>query len=224
MSNNSCWKRFRRGSSNHPEPYAALSSAAGPNNEPLAPQPPSDEEEARHYSVRAAYGWLWRSLTRDGLVSMAAATTLIAVESVCANQPAVLLGSIVDVVGTIDASSDAQTAEEYAQVTAAVRPLFLWTAAALIGKEVATIARKYIVERSSTELQKSAFLEQARHLLAVRVDALQDRRVGDLAVRLDKSVHGLVKLQKITFMSGVPNIATAGVALWLTYSVCCVCG
>ena len=55
-------------------------------------------------------------------------------------------------------------------------------------------------------------------MLAVRVDALQDRRVGDLAVRLDKSVAGLVKLIKVTFLEGTPNLATAAVTLSIACS------
>ena len=55
-------------------------------------------------------------------------------------------------------------------------------------------------------------------MLAVRVDALQDRRVGDLAVRLDKSVVGLVKLVRVTFLEGTPNLATAAVTLSIACS------
>ena len=96
-------------------------------------------------------------------------------------------------------------------------PLFGFIALSLVGKEAFTISRKYIIERQSTALEKGAFLEQSKHLLAVRVDALQDRRVGDLAVRLEKSVAGLIKLVKVTFLQGVPNVATAAVALSLAY-------
>ena len=74
------------------------------------------------------------------------------------------------------------------------------------------------MERQSTSLEKGVFLEQSKHLLAVRVDALQDRRVGDLAVRLDKSVAGLIQLMKVTFLEGAPNLATALVALSLAYN------
>ena len=55
-------------------------------------------------------------------------------------------------------------------------------------------------------LQKGAFLEQSKHLLSVRVDALQGHCIGNLAVRLNESVEGSIKLKKITFMEGIPNL------------------
>jgi hypothetical protein len=39
-----------------------------------------------------------------------------------------------------------------------------------------------------------------------------------LAVRLDKSVAGLIKLMKVSFLEGLPNLATACVALSLAYN------
>lgn len=116
-----------------------------------------------------------------------------------------LLGKVVDAIGD---GANADTAW----------PLFGFIVLSLVGKEACTISRKFLVERQSTSLEKGAFLEQSKHLLAVRVDALQDRRVGDLAVRLDKSVAGLIKLMKVSFLEGLPNLATACVALSLAYN------
>mmetsp|Transcript_16247 Transcript_16247/g.35358 ORF Transcript_16247/g.35358 Transcript_16247/m.35358 type:complete len:696 (-) Transcript_16247:25-2112(-) len=172
------------------------------------PEPPKDK-----YGVGDAYKWLYGALSRqpasNGLPATAVALAAISGEGLLASQPPVLLGKIVDVIG--DAGDGSAAAVETAW------PLFGLIALSLVGKEACTIARKYIVERQSTALEKGAFLEQSTHLLAVRVDALQDRRVGDLAVRLDKSVAGLIKLMKVTFLEGMPNLATACVALWVAY-------
>mmetsp|Transcript_19340 Transcript_19340/g.42075 ORF Transcript_19340/g.42075 Transcript_19340/m.42075 type:complete len:713 (+) Transcript_19340:219-2357(+) len=171
------------------------------------PEAPKDK-----YGVGDAYKWLYGALSRqpasNGLPATALALAAISGEGLLASQPAVLLGKIVDVIGENDAAHAVETAW----------PLFGLIALSLVGKEAFTISRKYIIERQSTALEKGAFLEQARHLLAVRVDALQDRRVGDLAVRLDKSVAGLIKLVKVTFLEGMPNLATACVALTIAYN------
>lgn len=171
------------------------------------PEAPKDK-----YGVGDAYKWLYGALSRqppsNGLPATALALAAISGEGLLASQPAVLLGKIVDVIGENDSAHAVETAW----------PLFGLIALSLVGKEAFTISRKYIIERQSTALEKGAFLEQARHLLAVRVDALQDRRVGDLAVRLDKSVAGLIKLVKVTFLEGLPNLATACVALSIAYN------
>ena len=167
------------------------------------PAPPKD-----NYGTTQAYKWLYGALSRqpasNGLPATAVALLAISAEGLLASQPAIYLGKIVDVIGESAAHAEAW-------------PFFGLIAASLVGKEACTISRKYIIERQATALEKGAFLEQARHLLAVRVDALQDRRVGDLAVRLDKSVEGLIKLTKVTFLEGLPNLATACVALTLAY-------
>ena len=176
---------------------------------------PSDD----HYSVTAAYGWLMEGLKRDkSMSSMSVATLFMAGEGLMANQPAVLLGRIVDEVGstlivTEAGASQAASAAMDISANATIWPLFTLIGASIVCKEICTVGRKYLVERSATSLQKSAFLEQTRHLLAVRVDALQDQRVESLVVKLNKSVEGLIKLQKVTFLEGTPNVAAAAVAL-----------
>eukprot|EP00956_Cyclotella_meneghiniana_P025870 scaffold54827_cov75-Cyclotella_meneghiniana.AAC.1 len=167
------------------------------------------ETPKEKYGVTDAYKWLYGALSRQpsstGLPATAFVLAAISGESMLASQPAVLLGKVVDAIGD---GANAETAW----------PLFGLIVLSLVGKEACTISRKFLVERQSTSLEKGAFLEQSKHLLAVRVDALQDRRVGDLAVRLDKSVSGLIKLMKVSFLEGLPNLATACVALSLAYN------
>jgi len=189
------------------------STAGNPTNpkdeENPTPAPPKKLESDKpkdKYGIPDAYQWLYGALSRQpmsqGLPASAVALVAITGEGFLATQPAVFLGEIVDTIGNLGHGGDAW-------------PLFTLIAASLVGKELCTISRKYIVERQATALQKGAFLEQSKHLLSVRVDALQDRRVGDLAVRLDKSVEGLIKLTKVTFMEGIPNLTTALFALSL---------
>lgn len=191
--------------------YGTNGSAVDLENGKKPPSPlPKPEASKDKYGVGDAYKWMYGALSRqpasNGLPATAVALAAISGEGLLASQPAVLLGKIVDAIG--ESGADAEAAW----------PLFGLIALSLVGKEAFTISRKYIIERQSTALEKGAFLEQSKHLLAVRVDALQDRRVGDLAVRLDKSVAGLIKLMKVTFLEGMPNFATAVVALTLAYN------
>lgn len=190
---------------------------------PASRPPPA--RPADRYGVADAYRWLYDALRRQppatGLPATGAALVAVAGESLLVSLPALYLGDIVDVIAAAGAGSVGAEAQGPALAAAAAPadawPLFGLIALSLVGKEVCTVARKYVVERQSTALEKGAFLDQATHLLAVRVDALQDRRVGDLAVRLDKSVAGLIKLMKVTFLQGLPNFGGACVALSLAY-------
>jgi len=185
------------------------------------PQLNDTNNNTDHFSVFSAYGWLMTSLKKDkSLSSIAVATIFMAGEGLMVNQPAVLLGRIVDEVGSIMVTSSSSAMTDTAIATTAtitntptIWPLFTLIGASILCKELCTIGRKYLIEKSATSLQKTAFLEQAKHLLAVRVDALQDQRVGSLVVKLDKSVEGLIKLQKVTFLEGAPNVTAAVVAL-----------
>jgi ABC-type bacteriocin/lantibiotic exporter with double-glycine peptidase domain len=120
-----------------------------------------------------AYKWMYGALCQQpsskGLPATAFVLAAISSESLLASQHAVLLGKVVDGIG--DGAND-KTAW----------PLFGLIVILLVGKEACTISRKFLVECQSTSLEKGAFLEQVKHLLAVRVDALQDRHVGDTQI------------------------------------------
>ena len=132
-----------------------------------APTPPAD-----HYSPAAAYQWLARGLRHDkSVTSMTLATALILGEGFLASQPPVLLGRIVDAVtaasaspaaaaASVTAASGSTAALATAAAHNAVWPLFTLIGASIVGKEVCTVGRKFLVERAATSLQKAAFLEQ----------------------------------------------------------------
>jgi len=171
------------------------------------------------HSVSSAFSMLFRALYRDQkLGAMAVATAFIMGEGVLASQPAILLGKIVDDMAQLSSSPAVSSAVGLQEVAAMTPGDEIWQMVqfiglAILGKELFTIGRKYLIENASTSLRKRMFIEQAKHILAVRVDSLQGSQVGDLAMRLDKSVEGVVKLHKLTFLDAVPNLATGCVAL-----------
>ena len=121
--------------------------------------PPTKKASQAQYSLSSAYGWLIHGLRRDGLTTMSFATLVIGIEGICANQPAVLLGQIVDIVGA-PGDPDASL----------VWPIFGLIGLSLVGKEICTVSRKFMVERTATNLQKSAFLDQDSPLPEHRLD------------------------------------------------------
>jgi len=163
------------------------------------------------YSYRHSYGWLFACLNRNQATLIAIAFVITIFEGSLVTLPPIILGNIVDIVESSSADND----NSWENVKA---PL-IKVAAAVIGKETCTFIRKFIIEHLGTKLQKKSFLDQARKLLLVRVDALQQRRSGELTIRLDRSVEGLLKLLKVTFLDGLPILFGAIIAMVEVFSV-----
>lgn len=163
---------------------------------------PGEIDNVDPFSYRHSYGWLFACLTRNQviLITIAFCTTII--EGYLVTQPPILLGKIVDIMESSSGDSWGIVKGPVLQVVGAV-----------IGKEACTFTRKFLVEYLGTELQKKGFLDQAKKLLLVRVDALQDKRSGELTIRLDRSVTGLVMLLKVTFLDGLPILFAAIIAM-----------
>ena len=124
-----------------------------------------------------------------------------------ANQPAILLGHIVETVGSTPAlqgttslSSPIASTEIVITTKAdkisstsplpdvgTVYSLLTLIRLSIVSKEVCTIRRKYLIKFSSISLQKTAFFQQVKHLLTVQVDALQDQRVGSLVIEFQRT-------------------------------------
>lgn len=152
------------------------------------------------YSYSHAYGWLFKCLTPSQRYTIAFTFLLSTLEGYFVTRPPILLGKLVDIIDDSGAENE-------------VRNYVIFIGAALIAKEICTFTRKLVIENIATQVQKKAFLEQAYKLLHVRVDALQDRRSGELTIRLDRSVEGLIHLMKVTFLGGMPVILTALIAV-----------
>ena len=154
------------------------------------------------YSYRNSYGWLYACLSRNHVILISFACVITVVEGYLKTIPPIILGDIVDIV---DADSD--------ESWDSMKTPILNIVAASLGNEACTFIRKFIIECIGTELQKKSFLDQARKLLHVRVDALQEKRSGELTIRLDRSVEGLLQLLNVTFLDGLPIIFAAVIAM-----------
>jgi len=170
------------------------------------------------YSYQNAYTWLFSCLSRNQVILISVAFVVTIVEGYLKTVTPTILGDIVDIV-EIDSDDSWDS----------VKAPILKIVAALFGKEACTFIRKFIIEYLGTELQKNSFLDQATKLLHVRVDSLQEKRSGELTIRLDRSVEGLLKLLKVTFLDGFPVLFAAVIAMtevfiinWIPGSIACL--
>ena len=114
----------------------------------------------------------------------------------------IILGDIIDIV---DADSD--------ESWDSMKTPILNIVAASLGNEACTFIRKFIIECIGTELQKKSFLDQARKLLHVRVDALQEKRSRELTIRMDRNVEELLKILKEIFLDRFSGLFAAVIAM-----------
>ena len=153
--------------------------------------------------TRATLHQLFSKLGKTGTGVMILATIVIIGAGYLANVPFVLLGQIVDMI--INSSSDTPWV------------LFGFIIACLIGRVILILMQKYLVERTAVRIQKSIFMENVEKVMSVRVDAFQHMRIGEMTVRLDKRVQGIVRLLKLIFLEALPQVAVAIPALILAF-------
>lgn len=150
-------------------------------------------------------------LGRGGITAMAVAAVAVIVAGILANLPAVYLGNIVDMIVS-------------SSPTASVWPLFALIVAVLFGRILLVVLQKFLVERTAVALQRDVSFGNVRKILAIRVDAIQTLRAGEVAARLDKRVHGMVRLIKLVFLDAIPQIAIAIPAVIFAFNASALAG
>ncbi|SMD01102.1 ATP-binding cassette domain-containing protein [Primorskyibacter flagellatus] len=139
---------------------------------------------------------LFERLGRGGTIAMATATGAVIAAGFLANLPAVYLGDIVDMIVENGAASE-------------VWPIFLMIVAVLLVRILLVVMQKFLVERTAVGLQRNVTMGNLRKILSLRVDAIQSLRSGEVAVLLDKRVHGMVRWLKLIFLDAIPLLAIA---------------
>jgi ATP-binding cassette subfamily B protein len=88
-------------------------------------------------------------------------------------------------------------------------PFLLIMCIAYFTKEAVQVVRKVIVEKVCTETEKTARLSLISRLFQVDLNTLVGERIGSLNGRLHRSVDGLVRLLKLSFLDFFPVCFTA---------------
>lgn len=158
--------------------------------------------EQKPTSFCSALGYLFSRLNRRHAFTLIIALFAMFAVGVLANQPAVIVGHILDHV------LNGSVADFYD-----ILPALILISAALLGKEVLTILRKYLIERMATALEKEEFTRLIGHLLSVNIQTLGQNKIGGMTIRIHRSIEGIIRLLKLSFLEFVPTLATAVVAL-----------
>jgi ATP-binding cassette subfamily B protein len=79
-------------------------------------------------------------------------------------------------------------------------------ACAYLTREALQVARRYLVERCCTRIEKDITVQVASHLMKVDLDSLHRQKVGALQGRISRSVVGFVRFLRLAFLDLFPPV------------------
>jgi ATP-binding cassette, subfamily B, bacterial len=86
-------------------------------------------------------------------------------------------------------------------------------AAAYLVRECMNVLRRFLVERTCTRIDKDMYVRVVAHLMKVDLAVLAQEHVGAVYGRINRSVEGLVRFVRLTFLEFVPALLTGSFAL-----------
>jgi ATP-binding cassette subfamily B protein len=91
-------------------------------------------------------------------------------------------------------------------------------AGAYLIRESMNVLRRFLVERACTRIDKDMYVRVVAHLMKVDLTVLAQDHIGALYGRINRSVEGLVRFLRLTFLEFAPAILTGGFALAAAFS------
>lgn len=86
-------------------------------------------------------------------------------------------------------------------------------ASVYIFREAITVFRRIVVEQAATDVEKSMLLRVVNTTFRAELGAISEERVGATHSRLRRSVDGVVRYVKLSFLDFVPAVANAVLAI-----------
>jgi ATP-binding cassette subfamily B protein len=155
---------------------------------------------------------VWGMVAKRDKLVLTSAGLLMAVVAACSTSVKTLLGKLVD---SIDVYKTADDVTFYRVVG-----LYLLAMAGLfVMAEVLQVVRKYVVQNTTTRIERDRVVSLVAHLLRVDLADLGRERAGGLQGRISRSVEGFVKFIKIGFQDVLPALSMAVFALIAVFSL-----
>lgn len=123
------------------------------------------------------------------------------------NAPALLLGRILDQVIGVENPS-----------FALVVPGLLLITGCILGREVLSWGRKFIVETVATRIEREEFIRVITRLLTMDLSVMVSEQIGAMHTRIQRSIDGIVRLVKLLFIDFLPTTVQAVIAVGMASS------
>ena len=128
----------------------------------------------------------------------------MAVTGFLTNLPALIIGKLVD---RLQISQSFYFADAL--------PYVLLVLIIFLIREVLTVVRKLIIENIATQTEKKQTVEVISHLLKADLNYLSSQQIGSLHGKVIRSIQGLIRMIKLTFMDFTPAVFGALAAILL---------
>ena len=165
-----------------------------------------DEFRSIAHCARAVWGMVpgkhrWMLISAASLMAISSFTNIVS---------AVLLGKIID---TIQSSKSLTVAGASAEGATTIVWILGLIGFMYIVREVISVLRRAMVERSCTRINQDMQLQLINHVLKLDMQSLSGEKIGALHGRILRSVDGLVRFVRLMFLDFVPALLTGGLAL-----------
>jgi ATP-binding cassette subfamily B protein len=151
---------------------------------------------------------VWGLLAFRHKLALAGAGGVMALTSLNNTALPLLLGSLVDTI---------KQGTERGESAAALYWLAVWflglIGAAYLLRETFNVLRRYLVENACTRISRDMSVTVVSHLMKLDLGALAQEKTGALQGRVVRSVDGLVRFLRVSFLDFFPALFTGGFAL-----------
>jgi ATP-binding cassette subfamily B protein len=100
-----------------------------------------------------------------------------------------------------------------AQLTGVAAFYLALIALAYLARESMNVLRRFLVERTCTRIDRDMYIRVVSHLMRVDLAVLAQDQVGALYGRITRSIEGLVRFLRVSFLEFAPAIFTGSFAL-----------
>jgi len=130
------------------------------------------------------------------------ASVIMLITGFLTNLPAVILGRLIDkLVG----------AEQI--VFSVAIPFITLIIVIILAREALTVVRKYLVENVATQTDKKQTVAVIDHLLKTDIANINQQQIGSLQGRIFRSIQGMIKIIKLSFLDFFPVFFSAIAAI-----------
>ncbi len=94
-----------------------------------------------------------------------------------------------------------------------ILPLLLFILVVSVANEIIKVVRRVVVEDTCTRCEKESRSRAVSSLLHANLDYFKDNMTGNIHGRLNRSLEGVIRLLKLSFMDFAPAIFSGGAAI-----------
>ncbi|MBI2600549.1 ABC transporter ATP-binding protein [Candidatus Daviesbacteria bacterium] len=149
----------------------------------------------------------WNMLDKGEKLYLVIASSLMLITGILTNLPAVILGRFID-----------QIAKQTSFNFESALPFIILVSVIILTREALTVIRKQLVHSVITQTDKKQTVKVIDQLLKTDIEFLSSYQIGSLHGRIFRSIQGLIRLIRLTFMEFLPVFFSAVAALFIALS------